>query len=39
MLMFYVFFFFETSSKDNINVSESFKELINKIYELHKNEF
>ena len=31
--------FFETSAKDNINVSESFNELINKVYELHKNEF
>ena len=31
--------FFETSARDNINVSESFNELINKVYELHKNEF
>ena len=31
--------FFETSAKYNINVSESFNKLINKIYELHKNEF
>jgi small GTP-binding protein len=31
--------FYETSAKDNINVTESFSELINKIYELNKTEF